>query len=257
VGVYLFRVARHFDGNSEFHPDADQPGANDFRQQYLRGVLLMQTWKDTILSQYANSPVLLTLIKSFNDAIDPAANIDAFFDNVWNIETAQGSGLDIWGRIVGVSRILTVPGGKTFGLKEGGTLSYDPFGQSPFYSGIPTTQNYALSDTAFRALILIKALSNISNCSVKTYNTILMQLFPGRGNAYVCDTGGMNARLTFEFLLQPFEISILKQSGAFAGPTGVQLEIMDLDLPYSFGFAEAGPYCAAGFGYGTLFRGYE
>lgn len=216
----------------------------------------MENYRDTVLSQYANSPALLALIEAFNDAIDPSANIDAFYANVWNIETAQGPGLDVWGRIVGVSRVLTVPGGKTLGLKEAGTVTADPYGQSAFYAGTPATLNYALSDTAFRALILIKALSNISNCSISTYNAILMQMFPGRGNAYICDTGGMNARVTFEFPLQPFEISILKQSGAFAGPTGVQLEIMDLDLPRSFGFAEAGPYCAAGFGNGALFEGY-
>lgn len=216
----------------------------------------MENFEATILSQYANSPALLALIESFNSAIDPSANIDAFYSNVWNIQTAQGYGLQVWGRIVGVSNVLSVAGGKNAGFKEAGTASADPFGQSAFYAGSPASSNFTLTDNAFRALILIKALSNISNCSISTYNTILMQLFPGRGNAYVCDTGGMNARLTFEFPLQPFEIAILKQSGAFSAPTGVQLEIMDLDLPYVAGFKEAGA-CAATFGSGTFFRGYE
>ena len=215
----------------------------------------MQNLDTTIYSQYANRPVLTAWIQSINDAIDPAVDIDNFYRQVWNIETAQGWGLDVWGRIVGVSRVLTVPGGKNFGFDEAGTISADPFGQSAFYTGVPATSNYTLTDDAFRTLILVKALSNISNCSIPTYNKLLTMLF-NRGNAYVCDTGNMNARLTFEFILQPFEVAILKQSGALAAPTGVLFEIMDLDIPHCFGFAEAGG-SAAPFNQGSFFRGSE
>ena len=216
----------------------------------------MQDPTITIYSQYANSPVLTALIETFNSAVDPSPEIDKFYNLLWNVNTAQGYGLDVWGRIVGVNRVLTVPGGKNFGYDEATAVSADPFGQSAFYVGVPTTSNYKLTDDAFRVLILVKALTNISNCSIQTYNTLLTKLF-NRGNAYVTDTGNMNARLTFEFSLLPFEIAILKQSGALAAPTGVLFEIMDLDMPYSFGFAEAGSYCAAGFNNGTFFRGYE
>ena len=61
-------------------------------------------WKKTILSQYDDSPTLLSMIESFNDAIDPTANITAFYENIWNVNTANGYGLDVWGQIVGVSR---------------------------------------------------------------------------------------------------------------------------------------------------------
>lgn len=217
----------------------------------------MQNLEQTILSQYANSPVILSLITSINDSIDPAININDFYNKVWNITTAQGYGLDVWGRIVGVSRILHIPVvGKNLGFEEGGIIDYDPFNQSKFYSGSTVSTNYALSDDAFRTLILVKALSNISKTSISIYNKILMQLFPGRGNAYVSDTGNMSARLTFEFALQPFEIAILKQSGAFSNPTGVLFQIMDIVIPHTFGFAEAG-YSAAGFNNGVYFKGYE
>ena len=172
----------------------------------------MQNLNNTILSQYANSPVLMALIERFNNALDPSSLIDDFYTNVWNIQTAKGWGLDVWGRIVGVKRVLTVPGGKNQGFEEAGTTSADPFGQSAFYAGIPATSNYALTDDAYRQLILIKALANISDSSFPTYNTILMQMFPNRGNAYINTNGQMNARLTFEFLLQPFEIAILNSN---------------------------------------------
>ena len=210
------------------------------------------TANDTAQAKFANSPIILAMIGMFNSSIDPSADIDAFYNDIWNIDTAQGYGLDVWGRIVGVNRIIKVAGGGSFGYQEG---SGDPLNVSAFYSGVPTMQNYPLSDTAFRLLILVKAFSNISRASVDVYNQMLMQLFPSRGNAYVSDTGGMRTRLTFEFYLQPFEVSILKQSGALAMPTGVGFDIMDVLPSGTFGFAEAGQ--CAGFNQGSFFEGFE
>ncbi len=213
----------------------------------------MNDLSTTLLSQYANSPTLLALIGQFNAAADPATLIDAFYDEVWNIATAQGYGLDLWGRIVGVARTLAMSSGKTFGFHEATAASADPFGQSPFYGGPVASQNVALSDDAFRVLILAKAYANISRAAIPVYNAILRQLFPGRGNAFVCDTGGMNARLTFDFALDPYELAILKQSGAFQPPTGVLFEIMQ--APGCLGFAEAAG--SAPFNTGIFFGGYS
>lgn len=216
----------------------------------------MQNWSETILSQYADSPTITALISSLNSAIDPSTDLQNFYVNVWNVLTANGSALDnVWGPIVGVKRILAVPGGKNFGFDEATSASADPFGQSSFYQGAPVSTSYALSDEVFRALILVKALSNISGCSVSTYNRMLMTLFPNRGNAYVSSTGGMNARLTFQFPLQAYEIAILTQSGAFSAPTGVQFEIMTLNIPNQFGFAESGPL-SQGFNNGIFFKNF-
>lgn len=224
----------------------------------------MQNWSETILSQYADSPTINALIESINDAIDPSTDIENFYQYVFNVLTAVGSALDdVWGPIVGVSRVLTVPGGNFAGFDEQGVAQGPntgqgalPFGQGTMYTGVPSTGNYALSDTAFRTLILAKALSNISSCSINTYNTILMQLFPNRGNAYVSNGGGMNARLTFEFTLQPFELAIIKQSGALPPPTGVQFEVMQAPRGSTCGFHEAGAY-AAPMGSGTFFAGFS
>jgi hypothetical protein len=80
----------------------------------------------TVISQYANSPTLRQLIYKMDEYINPDADFDAFYDYVWNVETAQGFGLDIWGRIVGVGRMLTIPGNETFlGYNE--ALNWQPF----------------------------------------------------------------------------------------------------------------------------------
>jgi hypothetical protein len=38
----------------------------------------MINWDETLLSQYGDSPTLKGIIESFNDAVDPAANIADF-----------------------------------------------------------------------------------------------------------------------------------------------------------------------------------
>lgn len=148
----------------------------------------------TIISQYANSPILTQLITNFAQYLDQTANFEAFYDLMWNIDTAQGYGLDVWGRIVGVTRTLQLAGGGRFlGFEEAGGLTVDPFDQSPFYAGATVTNNFQLSDDAFRVLIFAKALSNISNGTIPSINQILLNLFPGRGNAYVTDGTTFNS----------------------------------------------------------------
>jgi len=211
--------------------------------------------EDTILSQYANSPVILSLINSFSSAVNPRANIDAFYSMVWDITTAQGYGLQVWGRIVGVTNVLEIPGGVAdFGFEEGGVGAYQPFGQGVLYSGTPATSNFTLSDDAFRTLILAKALANISQSNIPAYNALLTSLFPGRGNAFVTDLGNMQMTLVFMFALQPFELAIIQQSGAFSPPTGVGFNVLVV-APPTFGFAEAGAN-SAGFNQGAYFAGF-
>lgn len=192
----------------------------------------------TIISQYANSPTLRQLIRNMDEYINPDADFDSFYDYVWNVETAQGFGLDIWGRIVGVGRMLTIPGNETYlGYKE--ALDWQPFNQAPMFTGVPSTQTYRLSDDAYRKLILVKALANISDCTSPSLNRLLSNLFAGRGRCYVSDTGQMEFRYVFEFALEPYEIAILTQSGAIPKPAAVLANVLQVDLPTTFGFNEA------------------
>lgn len=203
----------------------------------------------TIISQYANSPTLVQLVNNMDDYINPDADFDAFYDFVWNVETAQGFGLDIWGRIVDIGRMLTVPGGVThLGYKE--AASWQPFNQAPFYTGERATQTYRLADDTYRKLILVKALANISDCTSPSLNRLLSNLFSGRGRCYVSDTGDMEFRYVFEFALEPYEIAILTQSGAIPKPAAVQVNVLQVDLPTTFGFNEA---LMQPFGSGVLF----
>lgn len=203
----------------------------------------MENASQTVLIQYQASSSLYNIVQTFNTAVDQSDNFDNFYFNVFNVKTATGPGLDIWGQIVGVHRIIPVTTAPfTFGFNDGLT-DYAPFGQAPFYNGQPLTQNFALTDDAFRALIMTKALANISATSSPAINAGLSLLFAGRGRCYVNDLGGMAMRYTFEFLPQPFEISILKNAGALPAPSGVGITALVQPTPGTFGFgAGYGPF---------------
>ena len=139
---------------------------------------------DTILSQYANSPTITQMLANMQQYLDPTGNIDDFYDDIWNIQTAQGYGLDVWGRIVGVNRILQVSNTAYFGFIGPSGESGLPFNQGVFYNGEPVTSNYALTDDAFRVLILTKALFNVCDGSVPAINQILLFLFGPSGKRF-------------------------------------------------------------------------
>jgi hypothetical protein len=208
--------------------------------------------EQTILSQYANSPTLVQLIQNMNAYIDPSADIDAFFNNIWNIDSAVGKGLDIWGKIVGLmnGRLLQIPSTDLdFGFKEASAAT---FGEGVFYNGASTTQTYELADPAFKTLILVKAMANISDGSIPSYNQLLQNLFAGRGRCYINDLGNMQMRYTFEFYLEPWEVAVMTQSGALPRPTGVLAMMVQIPAGSTFGFNEGG---GATFGEGTFFNG--
>lgn len=184
---------------------------------------------DTIISQYANSAILTQLIANMDAYLDQTENFDNFFDDIWNIDTAQGYGLDLWGRILGVTRYVTVGTGGTnfFGFQEADDPGIQPFGQAPFYAGPGGAgQAVALSDSDYRTLLFAKALSNISNGSIPAINQLLINLFPGRGNAYVTDGLNMTMTYTFMFALTSVELAIVTQSGVLPKPTGVSATIV-------------------------------
>lgn len=182
-------------------------------------------WFSTVISQYANSPILLKLIENFNTYVDPSANVDAFYALIFNVDTAQGYGLDVWGRIVGVSRVLHLPDGSEYlGFREAGDAY--TFGEGIFFGGGTATQNFSLSDTVYRRLILAKALSNISDGSIAGINQILINLFSDYGNCYVVDNGDMTLSYSFGGTLSLVDYAIVAQSGVLPRPCGVSSTIV-------------------------------
>lgn len=209
----------------------------------------MDNYKDTILAQYANSPTITALVDFTNAWIDPAADLDSFYSYVFDVATAQGFGLDLIGKIVDIGRLIQVPVNQSyFGFK--GDSSARPFNAAPFYSGPAGTYAVALSDDAYRTLILVKALANITDCTAQNLNKLLTLLFPGQ-RCYVADLGSMQLRYVFEFALTPVQMSIMTTASAIPRPAGVLAQIMSYDAPNTFGFAGSG---GQNFNHGEFFN---
>ena len=218
--------------------------------------------EQTIISQYANSPVLVQLIQNMNGYLDQRANIQAFYDLVWNVDTAQDYGLDTWGKIV------NVPNGRRLQLGANedifGFLNADippdwaPFNQGTFSTGADASTVFTLGNDAFRTLILAKALANITATTSQGLNQLVRNLFPNRGRAYVIDRGksntalgGMQMSFVFEFSLSQVEYAILTQSGVMPHPAGVGFNVIVIPGG-QFNFREEGLQ-ATPFGSGTFY----
>lgn len=193
----------------------------------------------TVISQYANSPTLLQWLDNMNQYLDQAENFAQFYVYVWNVETAQGFGLDILGRIVNVSRLLNIPGPPVpyvgFYIDgEGSAQDWQPMGNNQglslggdgaLYTGHNATTAYLLTDTAYRQLILAKAFANICATTAPALNQILQNLY-GAGAAWVSVTGIMSIAYNFNFTPTIVQLAILTQSGVIPTPPGVAVTIV-------------------------------
>lgn len=135
----------------------------------------------TIQSQYAASPHIMALVQSFWDCINPDADIESIYNNMVNVDTAVGFGLDVWGRIVAIGReyaskdvtspywgYATPPGVINSRMRN--------FNNAPFYKQI--TGKVRLSDQAYRTYIFLKAMINIGDSSLASLNRMIHTLFP-------------------------------------------------------------------------------
>jgi hypothetical protein len=191
-------------------------------------------WTQTLLSQYLNSPTINSLLSSYSDAVEPSIDILNFYNNIWNVATAVGNGLNIWGEIVGVSRYLSTSATVSyFGFEEGlsGSTGSQPFNQAPFYVGQTSTSTYTLSDEQYRRLILVKAAFNISNNTVPSINELLRIEFgtptlggsEPYGQAWVIDNLNMSLTYYLDFTPSSAQLAIITNSGVFPRPAGVEL----------------------------------
>lgn len=131
----------------------------------------------TVLSQFANSPILTGILQSEATALDQRSNLDDFYRRIRDLDTAEGYGLDVWGRIVGVNRVLQVVTSQFFGFAEaavqgdgtitgfddalltyGACLGFaeaspgsEPFGYGTFLPGSPIQQATAQTSAQYGA----------------------------------------------------------------------------------------------------------
>lgn len=175
---------------------------------------------ESIQSQYAASPNMLALLVSKAALADPGKDVMLYYQSIFDPKTAQGVGLDIWGRIVGAVRTIDPKESRWFGFRQG---LWEPFSQAPFWSAGSAFVTQDLDDEGFRTLIFWKAAANIAEATAPALNGLLHKLFPGEGIA-VIEVGVMHIRVVSRFALESANEAIFRRYGLLAKGAGVGVE---------------------------------
>ena len=199
------------------------------------------TWDiaETVQSQYATSKRMRAVIDAFWQAINPKSDIDLLYKKLVNPRTAEGWGLDVWGRIVAIGRSFLAVDDDTpyfgFDPPEGvKNERLNSFGNAPFYKQV--MGKVRLADTMFRTYVFLKALINISNSSLAGLNQMVKLLFPD-ADIQILHTGTMVLRVLILSPLSESDKAALDNLPWL--PAGVGLEIYQVITP-TFGFAGTG-----------------
>lgn len=191
-----------------------------------------------IQSQYGDSPHIKGVIRGYYDYISPQKDIDLIYDKMINIYTAEGYGLDVWGRIVNIDReFVAVDEQYDYLGFDNSPYNMDrieTFNNAPFYKVV--NGRIRLEDNAYRTYILIKALINISNVSLNSLNYIFSQLFPDT-DIKVLHANTMILRLLVIGAISQAQIGAIKNIEWL--PAGVGLQFYHIITP-TFGFRGSG-----------------
>ena len=185
----------------------------------------------TIQSQYSASPHIVALVNGFWSCLDPSADIELIFNKMINPITAEGFGLDVWGRIVAIGREYVskdiTP--SYWGYKA--PLGIDNprmrnFNNAPFYKEI--TGKVKLNDQAYRTYIFLKAMINIGNGSLSSLNRMISVLFPSV-NIALLHVDAMVLRIVIQSELAQSDLDALLNLPWL--PAGVGLEVYQVITP--------------------------
>lgn len=171
-----------------------------------------------IQSQYAASKKIMLLAAQYQDQLDPHADVDLFYREMFDIYTAEGVGLDNWGAILQIPRTII---------------------------DSETNQSITLNDTYYRLQLLYKALANISASTAEAQNKLLQVLVGTDMNrdsvpVYVIEIDTMVIRWVFETFLDATRMLVFEAVGTLARGAGVGWELYAIDPAQVFGFDGSG-----------------
>lgn len=172
-----------------------------------------------IQPQYAHAKVIGALAQLYQKEVDSTQQLEEIYTNIANPATCSGVFLDWMGTRVGVTRQVTLDSG-----------------------------TYFLDDETFRFLVYLKALSNISDASAATMNTMISQLVGI--DFLVIDNLDMTISLRFFGELTSQQLFVLQTYGILNRGAGVGYDIITNFSTDVFGFLGSGlkPFNQAPFG---------
>ena len=181
----------------------------------------------TILRQYNSSTTIINEANLHWQAISPSQFIDDFYTNIFDISTANTFGLNIWGKIVNLSRTMDYSDSNLyFGFREAQlevetSTDPQPFSAYPFYDpSVNSSGRIVLTDDYYRKAIMMKAMANITDCTVPSMNRMLMYMFSDSGNAWVTHDGQREMSYRFDFTPNTAELAIIQNGDILPKPAG-------------------------------------
>jgi hypothetical protein len=182
-------------------------------------------YRKTVLSQFQNAVTLNYLLSGLAGMIQIASQ--EIIDKVLNVDTAEGAQLDAIGARIGVGRqMLFGPNllvESKIGYDDTGWRGYDTsYGGT--YDIAYQNNNIVLSDEGYRLYIKVAAYRNISNCSITSLNTMLANIFVGRGSTWIALEEPLKISFNFSFLLTQLERNLISNN-YFAAPAGYSVII--------------------------------
>lgn len=138
-------------------------------------------------------------------------NVEDFWDNwiknVFNIDTADSFGLNIWGTILGVGRPSYVDNGQTIDF----------------------------TDEQYRRVLKGRILLMLSNGSVNSINAYLNYLFPDKP-VFAVDYYDMSLNIVFYYTPDASEMAVIQMDGFLPRPAGVEVNYVIIPPDEVFGF---------------------
>lgn len=173
-----------------------------------------------MISQYANSPTLVKLENGLKEIFDDSKFVINWYDVIFNLKTATGYGLDVWGKILNRNREFLY----------NGTLYYLQ-GQQNIGGTEFTAQQM---DDLYRKVLQMTAMRYIGNASINSINNMLNIVFGDQGRSYCYEYGTMQIRYVFEFYMNDLLKAIIETLNPH--PSGVLTSFEYLPLQTYFGF---------------------
>lgn len=139
-------------------------------------------YTDLLINQYARQPRARATIQTLEDDMKRSTNGALSVAGMLNIDSAIGYSLDIIGKIVGQSRILTGAVAREFFafFNESPTqgFQFEGSGGSPWYRhGDAIASTATLTDSEYRTVIRARCIKNYSRCTLDSVELACEKLF--------------------------------------------------------------------------------
>lgn len=188
--------------------------------------------------QFSTAPKINQLM----DNLLPLLTIDveAFRHDYFDIDTCLTNGLDNWGRILELSRVISISiatnGVFGFGIQADYPIPEDGYPQNLnngfFYNSAyeDTPTQYTMSDYEYRIALKFRYAALTTNLSMKAINTIMNNLLTGLDSSYKCiviQTGIMELTYKFNFILTNWQRALFNNRSILPVPAGVTAFLLD------------------------------